>query len=315
MIVRNGRLINIAYLQFFLFSGIVASCQTDTPNTNKVKNLVEQSSSSEQMISSVKVDSIKYIYSWKDQYRATQSLINNIKPPDGFNRVNSDRKSFGSWLIHLPLSDDNTVYLYNGDEKGYQASQFKVLDIDVGKRDLQQCADAVMRLRAEYLFATNQFDKIHFKYTNGVNIPFSKWSKGFHPSLKGNKVVWTSSANNSSYKSFKKYLINVFMYAGTASLEKEMKAIDLSEIQSGDVFIKGGFPGHAVIVLDVVANEGNGDKAFILAQSYMPAQSIHILRNPKNVRISPWYSLKEITNVIETPEWTFRTNQLKRFVE
>jgi len=313
--MRNGIAVIIAYVQFFLFSGIVASCQTDTSVSNKVKILVEQSSSSEQFISLVKVDSIKYIYPWKDQYRATQSLVNKIKLPTGFNRVNTKRESFGSWLNHLPLSDDNTVYLYNGEEKGSQASQFKVLDIDIGKRDLQQCADAVMRLRAEYLFATNQFEKIHFKYTNGVNIPFSKWNKGFYPTLKGNKVVWTSSANNSSYNSFKKYLINVFMYAGTASLEKEMKSINLSEIQSGDVFIKGGFPGHAVIVLDVVVNKEGGDKAFILAQSYMPAQSIHILRNPNNESLSPWYNLKEITNFIETPEWTFLPNQLKRFVE
>ena len=93
-----------------------------------------------------------------------------------------------------------------------------------------------------------------------------------------------------------------------------MKSVPLSDIKAGDVFIKGGFPGHAVTVLDVAINEGNDDKIFLIAQSYMPAQNIHILKNPMKDN-SPWYSLSEIENEIETPEWTFYTNQLKRFVE
>ena len=189
-----------------------------------------------------------------------------------------------------------------------------MIDIDIGNKDLQQCADAVMRLRAEYLYSSNQYAEIHFNYTNGVNIPFTKWSSGYYPTLRGNKVVWTSSNNNSTYKSFKKYMINIFMYAGTASLEKEMKAIPLSEIQPGDVFIKGGFPGHAVIVLDIAVNEKTNDKVFLIAQSYMPAQNIHILNNPRN-KDSPWYSLSEIQDEIVTPEWMFYSNQLKRFKE
>ena len=94
-----------------------------------------------------------------------------------------------------------------------------------------------------------------------------------------------------------------------------MKSVELTEIKAGDVFIKGGFPGHAVIVIDVAANQATNDKVFLIAQSYMPAQSIHLLANPKKNGLSPWYSLKDIESVIETPEWTFYSNQLKRFVE
>ena len=68
-------------------------------------------------------------------------------------------------------------------------------------------------------------------------------------------------------------------------------------------------------MIDVAQNQQTGDKAFILAQSYMPAQNIHILKNPNNTETSPWYNLKEIENDIATPEWTFYSNQLKRFVE
>ncbi|MDG1476982.1 MAG: DUF4846 domain-containing protein, partial [Vicingaceae bacterium] len=255
-----------------------------------------------------------FYYPWISNYDYNSSLINNISLPKDYQRIDSEKNSFGEWLRHLPLKIDNTVYLHSGKKKYNQTAQFRVLDIDVGTRDLQQCADAVMRLRAEYLFASNQMDKIHFNYTNGIDIPFSKWSSGFYPSLKGNKVVWVSSSNNKSYKSFKKYINNIFMYAGTASLEKEMNQVELKEIKPGDVLIKGGFPGHAVIVVDVAINHSTNDKIFMLAQSYMPAQSIHVLRNNFS-DLSPWYSISEIDEFINTPEWTFSVSELKRFKE
>ena len=298
----------------FLFTSVIASCQTT--KTEEYITVPALDSIVEIVVDTlIQKDTIHYTYFWKNEYDYSSALVNTIELPDGYHRIKTDYNSFAGWLQHLPISSDNTVYLYSGEVKYNQTAQFNVLDIDVGDKDLQQCADAVMRLRAEYLYSFNQYDKIHFNYTNGVNIPFSKWSNGYYPSLKGNKVVWISSSNNTSYKSFKKYLTNIYMYAGTASLEKELKSVVISEIQAGDVFIRGGFPGHAVIVLDVVVNEETNDKAFIIAQSYMPAQSIHILKNPKNNGFSPWYSVNEIKDVIETPEWNFYSSQLKRFVE
>ncbi len=72
----------------------------------------------------------------------------------------------------------------------------------------------------------------------------------------------------------------VFAWAGTHSLERELKPAALAGIAAGDVFIKGGFPGHAVLVADVVENRATGEKRFLLLQSYMPAQDIHVLKNP-----------------------------------
>jgi hypothetical protein len=108
---------------------------------------------------------------------------------------------------------------------------------------------------------------------------------------------------------------NIFMYAGTASLEKEMESVLLANVKPGDVFIKGGYPGHAVIVVDVATSRDSNDKVFLIAQSYMPAQNIHVLKNFNRSELSPWYSLEDIAEIIETPEWTFRSTQLKRFLE
>ena len=96
-------------------------------------------------------------------------------------------------------------------------------------------------------------------------------------------------------------------------ISKELQKVpDIKDIQIGDVFIFGGFPGHAVLVIDVCEKSETGEKLFMIQQSYMPAQEIHILRNLKNDKISPWYSI-DFTGDLETPEWTFSKNQLMRW--
>lgn len=300
----------VYFIVIFISCFFSVSCQDNHAKTSDEKIETEQS------IEEIVVDSTTYHYSWLTNYNYQEALINVVNTPIGYERTKSIKNSFAAWLQHLPIkTTDNIVYLYDGNKKRNQNAQFKVVNIDVGDKDLQQCADAVMRLRAEYLFASNQQTKIKFNYTNGVSIPFSKWSSGYFPKLQGNKVVWVAAQNNSSYASFKKYINNIFTYAGTSSLSKELQSIELKDIQIGDVFIYGGFPGHAVIVVDVAINKTTGDKCFMIAQSYMPAQNIHVLKNPKNVDLSPWYSVSACKNQIITPEWTFETDQLKRFVE
>jgi len=101
-------------------------------------------------------------------------------------------------------------------------------------------------------------------------------------------------------------------YAGTLSLAKELKPVSIKNIQIGDVFIQGGSPGHAVLVVDMVENKETGERRFLLAQSYMPAQEIHVLKNMANADESPWYSnLSE--GSVGTPEWGFGVEDLKRF--
>ena len=80
------------------------------------------------------------------------------------------------------------------------------------------------------------------------------------------------------------------------------------------MFIKGGSPGHAVIVVDVAIYPQTGKKVFLLAQSYMLAQQTHILVNPANRGLSPWYELSDNDEgKLYTPEWVFEKKDLKRF--
>ncbi|MFN8395834.1 MAG: DUF4846 domain-containing protein [Bacteroidia bacterium] len=261
------------------------------------------------------VDTTGGTYPWATMYNPVQSIQNRIALPEGYQRMALPKGSFGEWLRGLPLKPGKPkVMLYNGQEKTNQEAQFAVMDIDVGKRDLQQCADAVMRLRGEYLFSTDQFDAIHFNFTNGEPCTWNKWREGYRPSFAGNKTTWTKKAQPSdSHESFRAYMDMVFMYAGTASLEKELPRIGtLKELQIGDVLIQGGFPGHAVLVVDVAENSDTGKKMYMLAQSYMPAQDIHILQNPNDPKLSPWYDASAV-GPVETPEWTFLQQDLRRF--
>jgi hypothetical protein len=238
-----------------------------------------------------------------------KTIIERFDVPQGFTRLKSEEKSFAYYLQNLPLKQDGAkVKYYDGREKRRDV-YLAVVDFSLGERDLQQCADAVIRLRAEYLYAMGRYDEIHFNFVSGFNAKFSKWAAGNGISVNGSNVSWnTNSNNNSSYKSFQKYLDTVYAYASTLSLEKELIEKPLSDLMVGDVFIQGGAPGHCVIVVDIAVNENTGEKIFMLAQSYMPAQDIQILKGDNEG--SPWFSAN-IEDILKTPEWTFKVSDLK----
>lgn len=232
--------------------------------------------------------------------------------PKGFSRIDVNNDSFESYLRNLPLKPHlSKVRYYNGETKPNYGVYDAVVDLEIGKKDLHQCADAVMRLRAEYLWNKGQFGDIHFNFTNGFRVDYSEWMKGRRMVVKGNKTYWNDrNQPSNTYQDFWKYMELIFMYAGTLSLEKELKSVPIKDLKIGDVFIQGGSPGHAVIVVDVAKNDKD-EKIFLLAQSYMPAQEIQILKNPDK-EMSPWYRVKE-SGEIATPEWTFEVTDLKRF--
>ncbi len=234
-------------------------------------------------------------------------------PHEGFDRIRVEEGSFAAYLRRLPLKPDGSkVYTYDGRVKKNNHVYCGVVDLEIGTRDLQQCADAIMRLRGEYLYHSQQYEQIHFNFTNGFRVDYTEWMKGKRVKVSGNNTSWTSSTSPSNtYQDFRKYMDLIFAYAGTLSLAKELKSVRLENMQIGDVFIQGGSPGHAVIVVDMIENP-EGEKYFMLAQSYMPAQDIQVLLNPLDKGVSPWYPLNFDGN-LATPEWTFKSTDLKRF--
>ena len=253
-------------------------------------------------------------YLWLEKYDPAESIAARIPPPAGYQRAAAAAGSFEGWLRGLPLKKGNPpVRLFDGREKPNQAAHWAVLDIDTGTRDLQQCADAIIRLRAEFLYAPAKYGEIHFNFTSGDRADFSRWLAGFTPTVRGSKVAWTPGRPRPDTRAaFRAYLDVVFTYAGTASLAKELKPVpDVRQMRARDVFIQGGSPGHVVIVVDMAADPATGRRAFLLAQGYMPAQDMHILRNPASSS-GPWYDL-DFGQTLRTPEWTFAAGDLRRF--
>jgi hypothetical protein len=211
-----------------------------------------------------------------------------------------EASSFAYYLRHLSLKPFGAeVKYYDGRTKNKRNVYISVVNMDIGNRDLQQCADAVMRLRSEYLYAKGRYRDIHFNFvSDGQPRYYEEFIDGDH-----------------SYEKFRDYLDFVFSYANTSSLIDELISLDsIGEMQIGDVLIQKGNPyGHAVIVIDMAENPETVEKVYMLAQSYMPAQDIQVLVNRHNLNISPWYLLGE--DLIETPEWTFHPEDLKRFGE
>lgn len=220
-------------------------------------------------------------------------FVFDLPVPDGYKRESVS--GYGKWIRNIKLSKDNTVYYFNGNTKPNQSIHVAVLDFDIGKRDLQQCADACMRIRAEYLYNQKRYSEIKFLLASGKWKPYSDYTP------------------QNKYETFRKYMNYIFAFANTKSLKQQMKPVaNFASIEVGDVLVQSGNPyGHAVTVMDVCTN-AKGDKQFMLSQSYMPAQSIEILINPKSNSKSPWYPVDFEGDLI-TPEWTFEKKDLRRF--
>ncbi|MGI4875517.1 MAG: DUF4846 domain-containing protein [Janthinobacterium lividum] len=246
---------------------------------------------------------------------AAQSLVQRFMPPAGCRRVAVAAGSWGAWLRGLPLLPAGTpARLFNGQLKNNQPVVAAVVDIDPGTTDLQQCADAVIRLRAEYLFSQN-LNKIHSHLTTGYDAWFSDFVAGRTFRVKGGEVLAAPKAPEApTHAALMRYLLPVFGYAGTLSLSREVLPVSLAEAQPGDVLVHGGRPGHAVLVVDMAEDPRTGQRYLLLAQSYMPAQNIHILRNIVHPALGPWFAVPGPTEPqVETPEWTFGRHELGRF--
>gem|GEM_PF-6447790 len=218
--------------------------------------------------------------------------------------------SFGFFLTNLPLQPPSyPIHLYNGQEKTSQAANYRVLKLDIGHKNLLQCADAVIRLRADYLWNVGAAEKINFRLANGQSAAWIDWRDGARPKLEANdRFSWkTSSAPADNNVTRLHYLEFVYAYANTVALQQSLPKKSGYDIQPGDIFLQSGYPGHAIIVLRV-AQQRNGQTKLMLAQSYMPAQEIHILKNQEDG--SPWFTYDPRVPDFYTPDWQFQSSDL-----
>ncbi len=242
------------------------------------------------------------------------TVKSRVKIPEGYTREVYSEGSFQEYIRDYELKPFGAkVINYDGSHYFNQIGHFGVLEVSVPENGLQQCADALIRIRSEYFWNINQKDKIGFNFTSGHYCSWSKYAEGYRPKINDNKVTFHKTARaNHSKENFYKYLNLIYMYSGTISLFSELPKINsVDKLQAGDMLIVGGSPGHVVMIADVIKNEA-GEKRFLLFQGNTPAQSVHLLKNLEDTSMSPWYNL-ELGAQIDIPGYTFYDSKFIRF--
>ncbi|MEZ4375566.1 MAG: DUF4846 domain-containing protein [Polyangiaceae bacterium] len=232
--------------------------------------------------------------------KAVTTLSQRFPPPPSYERLPVKPGSFGEWLRGLPLAAPGTPVLsYKGEELVAGDNQYlgAVVAIDVGTNDLQTSSDMVLRLNAEWKFATDQ--DIEYKSATGLELPFSRWLAGDRLKAAGAAVAWVRNAKaaEKSHQQLRAFMDQVYTWANSTSLISHTDSVAPEDIQPGDFLIHSKKPSHVVVLLDIARNS-KGKLVALLGRSLNPAQSFHVLRLGLN---ESWYNIDPQSESLLTP--------------
>lgn len=259
----------------------------------------------------VDLEGFPWLADSKLRARVADDLEQRFAPPPGFTRVELGAGSFGAWLRRLPLEPPGTpVRSYAGGiiQPASSPSVAAVVALDVGDADLQQCADAVMRLHGEWRWSQGARDQ-SYRAASGLKLEFQRWARGERLVAKGASLSWVPRGRaGADHGSFRQFMDAVFAWTNTVALARQAEPSSYSALRPGDFVVQGGNPGHSVLILDV-ARAADGRQQVLLGQSYMPAQSFHVLKRAG----SAWFAIAP-DQALQTPFWPkpFTWTQLRR---
>lgn len=242
-------------------------------------------------------------YAWLTDEVKVRPLDQTFAPPAGYRRVQNEPGSFGAFLRGLPLRPAGTpvrsytkAVLHEAEDSRIAA----VAELDVSPLDIQQCADSVIRLHAEWKWSAGERQSIAYHFLSGDLARWPDYASGIRPVVDNNKVSWAPGAKAASdHTTFRKYLDMVFNYASTISVDQRSSVrVERDQIAPGDFFILPGGPGHAILILDL-AEDAQGKRVALLGQGYMPAQDFQVLNAPGSS--GPWFSFE--VDEVDTPFW------------
>lgn len=283
--------------------GIIALIILGCTQDKKPSNIPAQETEDVMPVSSVQIN--------KDK----NTIRERFSPPKDYQWQEEKSDSFGYFIENFKLKPYGSQILrFDGSPISTQHLHEAIFDIDTGNKDLQQCADAVIRLRAEYLYKIKKTDEIKFHFTSGDLLSWNDYKNGVRAFVNSNTVNFRKTADfDDSYQGFRNYLDLIFNYAGTISLNKETQpVIKSSDLKTGDILITPGSPGHVVFIAGVCQNK-EGKKLFLLGEGFTPAQSIHLLSNPFQKNISPWYDLDVNAPETKTARYIFKPTNFRGF--
>jgi len=252
-------------------------------------------------------------YPWPRRTSGYMPIAGRIGIPAGFREVPVEPGSWAEWLRFLPLTPAHSpVRGVDGKPLGWPGIPAPPGVVDMDVRRNQECADTILRLRAEYLRWAGRDARLAFSLAGGGTISWADWRRGMRPVPLGGRVRMVKMAGPSeSRKSFEGFLDAVFNWCNTDSLSHDGVPATPGDLRIGDYVSRpgAGARGHAMMIVDL-AVDSEGSKRALVLQGAMPAQSAHLLRSNTG---SAWIPLFPAPS-FSVPGWReFSWDLLRRF--
>lgn len=252
-------------------------------------------------------------YPWPRRTSGYTPIAGRIGIPAGFREVPVEPGSWAEWLRFLPLMPAHSP-IRGVDDKplGWPGIPAPPGVVDMDVRRNQECADTILRLRAEYLRWAGHGDRLAFSLAGGGTISWADWRRGMRPVPVGSRVRMLRVASPSeSRQSFEGFLDAVFSWCNTDSLSRDGRPVAPDDLRIGDYVSRpgAGARGHAMMIVDLAVDAEGNWRALIL-QGAMPAQSAHLLRAGTGSAWIPLYPARSFS----VPGWRdFPWDLLRRF--
>jgi len=254
-------------------------------------------------------------YAWLSakERKSYQPLADRIPAPTGFTRVPAPIGGFSDWLRFLPVLPEGTPVRNAKKEIAVPAdhpSLAAVVALQPQAAKTLNTSNILVRLRAEYLWSTGKTDQAAFHFASGHLSSWREWAEGYRATVKGREVSLSKGAPpDSSRTSYCGYIEGVFKYGNYDSLYHDTETAGDSAVEGGDIFLRRGRAGHAVMVLDV-ATGPRGQVAVLLGQGGTPPQTFHVLRGKDG---SPWFMLSRTAPIDVGSKGTFQLTDLRHW--
>ncbi len=225
-----------------------------------------------------------------------EDLATLYPEPTGYRRVAIEPGSFAEYVRHLAvLPDTASVRYYDGRPVQQWPGNTRVLDMPfLFCSDVEQCADMALRLVSEYFWQTDRADSLAFRLQNGQEIVWREWRAGqrFRYDAQSDRHVRSRGAADSSRTAFEEFLFYLFHWTGSVALKRDLRRIAASDLQPGDLIVQNtsGAMGHVSVILDAAVN-AEGERLYLIANGWTPAQSMFIRQPQAGEGIDGWFSL------------------------